>query len=247
MKTCKCTQCGFVGFAETDYCKRCGSSLLNRSSVEITENYKTARELQDGLAIAALVIGIISLFTLGLFVVGAVVGVVLAVKAIKKVDTEPARYSGRGLALSGLSLCLVSLIGSAFVLGTVGPNVYASYNQAVETARVRGIEDNVIKEMREIAAAEVKYQARHRQYGTLAALGSEGLIDPDLAAGTKGGYNFYVGIGEDEDYGFHCSSEPAVYRTTGRRTFYIDNTLVLRGADKLGMIYGGGKFDPPVR
>jgi len=63
-----------------------------------------------------------------------------------------------------------------------------------------------------------------------------------LCLGKKMGYNFYVKIGESDDadqrtWTWSATAWPIVYGEAGRRTFYIDQDDVLRGAD-IGGIQG---------
>src|SRR5204863_8967309 len=71
---------------------------------------------QRGYAIASLILGILSLPTAGLLLLGAMVRVVLGVVALVKASREPGRYAGKGMAvagivLSGLSILVLPVIG----------------------------------------------------------------------------------------------------------------------------------------
>jgi len=116
-------------------------------------------------------------------------------------------------------------------------------------------EDAAIADMRSVAAAAVTYR---NAYGvlpeTLAALGpapaggvspdAAGLLDAGLAAGEKDGYTFrYVIVpatdfapGEDSGkaVNFSIASSPKEYGKMGRRSFFLDSSGILRGADKKG-------------
>ncbi len=66
------------------------------------------------------------------------------------------------------------------------------------------------------------------------------LIDAELAAGEKAGYRFRYRIlpvaeaGGDPSYELACA--PVKYGVTGRQSFYLDASGVLRGGDKQGAI-----------
>ncbi len=68
-----------------------------------------------GWAIASLVLGLLSLPTLGLLGVGAVLGIVFGVVALVKADRQPATYGGRGLAMSGIAASVLSFLMIPFI------------------------------------------------------------------------------------------------------------------------------------
>ncbi len=118
-------------------------------------------------------------------------------------------------------------------------------------------EDAAIADLRMVAEAAKAYR---NAYGilpeTLAALGpappggvspdAAGLIDADLAAGEKDGYTIRYTIVPVTDYApgedsgkavnFAVASTPKEYGKMGRRSFYLDASGVLRGADKKGAV-----------
>ncbi len=118
-------------------------------------------------------------------------------------------------------------------------------------------EDTAIADLRSVAAAIVTYR---NAYGllpeSLTVLGpappggvspdTAGLIDASLATGEKDGYIIRytilppVDIAPGEDSGkavaFSLASSPKEYGKIGRRSFFLDNTGNLRGADKQGAV-----------
>lgn len=118
-------------------------------------------------------------------------------------------------------------------------------------------ERDAIAAMLKVATALKAYQ---RAYGnlpeTLDQLGPAprdgaspemaGLLDADLAKGLAGGYRLRYSIlpatGEEDisernrGAGFTLASTPVVYEKDGRRSFFLDETGVLRGADKNGVV-----------
>lgn len=97
----------------------------------------------------------------------------------------------------------------------------------------------VLQSVRTILGAQYTYQATAGAgaYGTLEDLKAAGFIDPALAAGEKNGYVFALSVtpptGTDPAK-FHLTATPRRYPKSGRRSFYIDQTGGLRGADKNG-------------
>ena len=73
----------------------------------------TAAQRTSGKAIAALVLGIVSIFIFG-FIAG-LIAIILAVLARKEIDADPS-LGGRGLATAGLVLGIVGIVLWALVL-----------------------------------------------------------------------------------------------------------------------------------
>lgn len=98
--------------------------------------------------------------------------------------------------------------------------------------------------IRLIRQAETTYRSENDQhrFGTLQELHSSGLIDADLASGTKDGYRYDVRIGKDS---YTASAVPVEYDVTGSWSFYLDESGVIRGSPTKGRSVGVN--DPPIR
>jgi type II secretory pathway pseudopilin PulG len=253
MNSAKCYECGFVGWADVEFCKKCGAALIPPSAdgnYQIRQGYVNDQgadrgrfhgELKKGLAIWSLVIGIFSFLTMGLLGIGATVGITLGIIALVKTNRHPSEYGGKGLAIAGLVLSSLSAIfvPVAFIAAIAIPNLMASARAANE--------GSTIQALRTISAAEATYYGVHGKYGTLDQLALDQLIDPDVAAGTRHGYKFKVDISTLEfpgPTGFEAIGVPVTYPSSGRRSFYINETGVIRVADKQGT--DATRLDPPL-
>jgi hypothetical protein len=129
--------------------------------------------------------------------------------------------------------------------------------QQWQHSELEGRERDGIAAMRKVATALKAYQ---KAYGslpeTLGQLGPPpgdgaspemaGLLDADLAKGIAGGYRLRYSIvpatGEEDisernkSAGFRLAATPVVYGKDGRRSFFLDDAGVLRGADKNGVV-----------
>ena len=68
-----------------------------------------------------------------------------------------------------------------------------------------------------------------------------GLLDAELAAGKKANYTFRYRVfsaSRGEDARFEIIATPVEYGPAGKRSFYLDSSGVLRGADKNGDVAG---------
>ncbi len=120
-----------------------------------------------------------------------------------------------------------------------------------ESAELEASEAAAIAALRKFAAAAGAYR---RVFGrlpdTLAQMGpppkegisaeAAGLVDAELAAGKKEGYLFRFRslppAQEGAEPGFELAATPAEYGKTGRRSFFLDSSGALRGADKHGAV-----------
>lgn len=273
MKSVKCSECGFVGWADAERCKKCGVVRLADPNAESyqtpAQNYgvyqpgqrgNSGRTLKKGLAIASLVIGIINLFSFGIVGLGAIAGITMAIVALSKAKRNPYQYGGQGLATAGLVtsiLSLVIIVPIGIVAAIAIPNILASARAANESSS--------IAVLRRIYAAEQTYQSVHEKFGTMDELAAADLVDPQVARGRRFGYEFklevtpgYSATGEDSRVtGFHVVGVPVTYGSSGRRSFYVDETGVIRGEDNRGAeateltpplnSYGYSSTSPPSR
>jgi type IV pilus assembly protein PilA len=262
MKRAKCPKCGFVGWADAECCKKCGAPVMadsenpgpsqpshayNHQQPAYAYNYQTQYagyqpEASQGLAITSLVSGILNFLFLGIFVVTTIAGIVISVLALKKINRDPRHYGGKSLAVGGLVMNIVSLVAIVPILMIAAiaiPNLMASRRAANEGA--------AIVSLRKLHSAEMAHYTMQRKYGNLTDLMQKGLIDSKLASGDRSGYRFTIEILNDRGDGwpgFTVVGVPREYDSTGRRSFFVDQTGVIRAADSRGL--EATKYDPPL-
>ena len=240
MKSTKCLQCGFVGWSDIENCKSCGAPLNQGLQADGSHTPGDHSEgQQKGLAVAALILGLLSFLTFGLLGVGAVIGIILSVKAMGRVNREPWKYGGRGMAIAGLVLSITSL-ASALPVGIVAaiaiPNLLAARRAANEAS--------AIHTLKTISSAEFAYQSSLAKFGTLEELAANGLIDKNLASGNKNGYRFEVTLDSSNPEAFEVTGVPVTYGSSGTRSFYVDESFVIRAGDNSGG--PSSKLDEPL-
>ncbi|HUB83453.1 MAG TPA: prepilin-type N-terminal cleavage/methylation domain-containing protein [Bryobacteraceae bacterium] len=127
------------------------------------------------------------------------------------------------------------LIVIAIILIIITVSVPA-YNKAQMFAR----EMAASKAVQTIQTAEVMYQSQNGHYAqTLRELGppetgpstaaAAGLISGSLAGGTVGGYKFTLHATTDT---YAIGASPVAYGASGRKSFYMDQTGILRANDE---------------
>ena len=100
-------------------------------------------------------------------------------------------------------------------------------------------EISAIASLRQIFTSQAVYQstAGNGDYGRLEELHKEGLLDIVLAAGRKNGYRFKIRVektsSESRSF-FEAVAVPAIYKKTGVRSFFVDDSGVIRAADNGG-------------
>jgi type IV pilus assembly protein PilA len=183
---------------------------------------------RKGLAIASLVVGIVSVPTLGLLFVGGITGIVLGVVALNKAKMQPHQYSGRGFAIAGIitsSLSLLVAIPVIIIAAIAIPNLLKSQQVAHETA--------ALTDVLTINKAQVLYSVTkgRGKFTDLRTLGAQGLIDSTLASGRNNDYIFTTGpvVAEGFPPMFDVTANPLEVGTfgTGNRSFYSNETMVV--------------------
>jgi hypothetical protein len=104
---------------------------------------------------------------------------------------------------------------------------------------IRHNEAGAIMTLRTLLSAEATYQATtgNGNYGTIEELRREKLIDFVLAEGHRYGYLFRIThekFSSESPASYEIVAVPRTYGQTGQRSFYMDETGVLRFADKHG-------------
>ena len=186
--------------------------------------HPTSSPQRKGLAIASLVVGIVSILTCGGLLAGAIAGIVLGIVALNKAKKDPAQYAGRGLAIAGIVTSAFSPL-PGIVASIAIPNLIKSQQAAHETA--------ALTEVQTIGKAQILYSVTkgHGSFADLRTLGAQGLIDAGLASGQKGGYIFSsepVSVSGLTPM-FDTTARPVAGGNfgTGNRSFYSNETIVV--------------------
>lgn len=117
---------------------------------------------------------------------------------------------------------LIELLIVVVIIGVIA----AIAIPGLQKARRYAQSGSAIQSLRTITTAQILYQRRYNVYGSLAALGPEGTIDPSLAVGDKSGYTFTLVLTPDLLH-FTCNADPQSDPSTGD-FFFVDETTVIR-------------------
>lgn len=126
-----------------------------------------------------------------------------------------------------------------------------------DESEIEATEKDALESLKDIATAVDAYRSKYPHLPeSLANLApptrgkpsaeAAGLLEADLAKGTKDGYVFrYVIVGANEvgaPAKFELSATPLRYGQTGRRSFFRDSKGILHAADRQGAV--GSETDP---
>jgi prepilin-type N-terminal cleavage/methylation domain-containing protein len=106
----------------------------------------------------------------------------------------------------------------------------------LDKARMHSQEMAAVRQIQTLHTAQTQYYSQYGRYATsLAELGpptsgqagpsAADLVPGDLALGVKTGYVFQM---QGSPTGYTVNVNPQVFNSTGRRTFFSDQTLVIR-------------------
>ncbi len=145
--------------------------------------------------------------------------------------------AARGASRSKAKTVIVALgIVAVFGILSIGAIALVFAVPKLAVARTIAQEMAAILNIRTINTAQVQYFTQFDRYARslselappskgAAGPSSADLIPADLAAGTKGGYTFTL---HGSPKGYTLNANPVKYGSTGRRTFFSDESLVIR-------------------
>jgi competence protein ComGC len=200
-------------------------------------------KLKQGLAITSLAIGCVGLAICFIGFLGAIPGLICGIVAVKKANQKPMEYGGKGLAIAGIVTNGLLILLIPVIMAIAIPNLLKSRQAANEAA--------AIKILRTLASAEATYQATrgNGQFGSLEQLHADGLISSDARFQTQSGYNYkilLVGATAKTRARFEIYATPISRGSfgTGRRSFYVDETFVIRMTNQEGL--EANRQSPPI-
>jgi hypothetical protein len=232
-----CPRCQMANPPGTAICASCGFALRGARAGGAGQ--------KKGLAIASLVLGVLSICTFAGLVVGGLVGTILGIVALVKANSSPATHGGKGLAIAGIVTSVLSFLAIP-LFGIIAAIAIPSLLRA----RISANEAGAIGDIRTVISAEAAYSSANAgQYDTLECLAGPArcipsypasgptFIDSQLTQPVKGGYrrSFHPGppsdpAGRGVSYSpssvisFAYVAEPASRNQTGVRAFCGDET-----------------------
>lgn len=255
-----CGQCGSPNPDGAKFCGKCGRDLQSAVSAPTpthqdasSSTVPTAQPIPalvnppttSGKAVASLICG----FLFFAFP-AAIAAIILGHLSLSDIRKSAGRLTGEGIAIGGLVLGYLGALMIPFVLIVAAiaiPNLLRARMAANQAAAVGSL--------REIEQASTAYSDTYRNgfpasIDALSGLGDPscdhaGLIDEELASGTRRGYVFTYratqgdgahatpkaaasGCSTAGSGGFEVTADPVTRGTTGQTSYYVDQTGIIR-------------------
>lgn len=173
--------------------------------------------IKKGMAIASLILGIVSIPTCGVIVIGSLVGIILGIIAINNANKKPQQYGGKGMAIGGIVTSVLGLLLIAVNAAVAIPQLQKSLKVGRETV--------VITSLNSIHQAEAAYYSSKNKYGTLHDLAEAQLLRKNIATEkTVAGYLLSESEITEKTYCMHATRESA---GSGNRDFNITESGVI--------------------
>jgi hypothetical protein len=197
-------------------------------------------KLKQGLAIASLTMGIVGLLFCFLGILSSIPGLICGIMAVKKIKQNPMEYGGKGMAITGIVMNSLMLMTIPVIAAIAIPNLFAARKAANEASAIRLLHT--------WGSAQATYQStdgKGSQFGTLEEMEKAGLIK--AGSSQQNGYKFKLVVtncpltaspgSKSCVPRFTILATPLSYGTTGsgKRSFYMDETYVIRAADNVGL------------
>lgn len=197
--------------------------------------YAMAPAQTSGKATGSLISGVAA-YIIAPFI-GAIVAIVLGHLGLSEIKKSAGRLKGEGLAIAGLVLGYVQVVGLPFILIIAAiaiPNLIKS--------RMAANEASAVGSLRAITTGEITYATVCPRIGfaySLVEMGPNGTACPDgkneiddkLALGVKNGYRFTPNVssfsGQAPETSFGWNADP-ISPSAGTRHFFVDQTGVIR-------------------
>ena len=169
-----CLGCGNSVTEGDPYCGVCGRDLQPGAVVPQVDpqvDPQVAFGLPpetSGKAIFSLVCGI-----LFLFLPFSIIAVIFGYLALSEIRRNPGRFTGRGLAITGIVL---GYVGVACIIGFIGLGIYEVRKETKQASnRGQGVyaatsENSVVSSVRTLNTAEIAYSSAHRDSGYTCSL-----------------------------------------------------------------------------
>lgn len=146
----------------------------------------------------------------------------------------------RSIRAAGIVLAAAIAVASAGCLAGTVPVPVQPGSEALPSGNLRAREELALAQLSTIRNAEQAHLAMYGKYATAPELLKAGLINSTM----QGGQNYTVDVTVvDDGAKFFAMAVPVEYGPTGRTSFYMDETGIIRGADHQG---GAAKPDDPV-
>jgi type II secretory pathway pseudopilin PulG len=178
-------------------------------------------QTRKGLAIASLVLGIVSIPTLGLLGVGAITAIVLGAIALSRSKKDPAIYGGKGMAMAGI----ITSVASLLLIPVLGILAAILVPQMIHGSQY-GRETAAIQTLRAIHNSEMNFESMNSRFATLEELAESSLINRNYAGGNAVSGYVYSSSGVSQET--YCVHAVRAGDSVARRDFIVCEDGIIR-------------------
>jgi len=240
-----CPACGNPVAPGERFCRVCGHEVAAPAPAQPTVPATTipaAPAETSGKAIVSLICGL-----LFFFFPASILAIIFGHISYSQIRKSGGRLKGEGLAIAGMVLGYggVVFIPIILIIAAIAiPNLLRARQAANESSAVASV--------RTVVTAEMTYAETHHDTGYTCNLSDlSELLDSQLVAGQKNGYNFELlgcapGADGPANIQFRVVASPVTPSTTGVRAFCSDESAVIK-VDASGSASGCVESGSPLR
>ena len=200
------------------------------------------------LALPVMIVGAVAAIEFGppAAILGGAAGLLMTILSLTlgiagtvRVNKNPAEFGGKGMAVAGIvlgSLLLVGIVPVGIIAAIAVPNLMASMRAANEGAAI-----GTLRTMSEAQSTYLATAGGNAEYGEFDDLIRHRLIGQEMTTEVHHGYRYELTVAGDS---YEMTATPVEYGKSGMRSFYVSEDGVVRGANKNGE--AADKNDPPI-
>ena len=222
-----CSQCGNTLAEGAYFCPKCGADNSANATASGMSSAPgrpafVGPQQTSGTAVGSLICGL-----LPFFLITPIVAIVLGHVSLSQIKQSAGRLKGKGMAIAGLVLgyAEIAMLPIVLIIAAIAiPNLLR--------ARMAANEASAMASVRVVKTAELTYASTHPDKGftcSLSDLRQDGIIDQQLAGGSKNGYVFELTeckgeAAEGANTKYQVIAYPISPGKSGRRAFCSDES-----------------------
>ncbi len=232
-KAYTCQNCGSVFNRDKAFCPACGLGIQDMQQPARYEGYTAEIGMETGsrsvriFALLSLILGIAGPLALG---VGWLLAIIFGFTALNLMRSRGGFSKEKKLAVWGISLgffwpTAFFILFSLYSYGRASERIISRN----ETAVADLLTDTAVAQRFIKSGHFIRHEGRNLYASTEELLSIEHRLIPESLDGYVSGYDIQMRVKPAE--GFQVTAHPERYGSTGRKSFYIDETGELRGDD----------------
>lgn len=234
-KGVRCTNCGKVFDSEKIFCPICGlrhteDARLPSEISLIQPGLEHATRSSRIFALLSFILGVAGPLALG---IGWLLAIIFGFTALNLIKIRGGFARDRKLALWGIILGFIWPVAIGFF-------VFFLYYHTATERRIQRNEVSIVTELQNIAVTQRYVKSGYffdrdndgeSEYADTEDLSHIDYLYSDFSAASSEQHGYNIQIDVVKEKRFHVVARPMTYGTTGKKSFYIDESGILRGED----------------